>query len=242
MAARKAFEPGCQAGLGADPQRDDALSSATQTVTLGRTGTRTGGRKVCSVSYPSGRVGLAGWTILEAAVADKEMTMVGESMMRSRERDPEKRGPEKRGGLLALLRVASVTARTTYRLPYYWSRMRLDQDGQAFHYTCPRRWPGPKGVMSTVRIDVGGPYVPHELTEFDHYLTARWRLYSARRNGLRYALAEHDPWPLRRATLVDVDDELVTATDLPAPQGETVVHWSPGTEARIGFPHRPNAK
>ncbi|MDG2111386.1 MAG: DUF2071 domain-containing protein, partial [Actinomycetota bacterium] len=40
---------------------------------------------------------------------------------------------------------------------------------------------------------------PGELTEFDHYLTARWRLYSRRRRGLRYALADHDPWPLHRA-------------------------------------------
>ena len=131
-----------------------------------------------------------------------------------------------------------VTARTTYRLPYFWSHMRLANEAATYSYTCRRRWPGPTGASSTVRVKVGEAYQPGELTEFDHYLTARWRLYSARRTGLRYALAQHDPWPLHRAEVLDFDDELITAAGLPSPQGDPIVHWSPGTEVRIGFPHK----
>lgn len=143
---------------------------------------------------------------------------------------------------------AVITARTTYRLPYFWSAMSLDHSGDApfanaspgstYTYVCRRRWPAPRGAKSQVKVRVGEPYAPPELSEFDHYLTARWRLYSARRAGLRYAIAQHEPWQLHRAEVLDVDDQLMTAAGLPAPEGEPIAHWSPGTEVRIGFPHR----
>lgn len=144
-------------------------------------------------------------------------------------------------------RLAAVaTARTTYRLPYFWSRMRLERTGRAeetdgpddreYDYICERRWPGPVGTRSRVRVRVAETFQQHDLTEFDHYLTARWRLYSARATGLRYALAHHDPWPLHRAEALEIDDELITAAGLPAPKGAPIVHWSPGVEVRIGFP------
>ena len=38
---------------------------------------------------------------------------------------------------------AVITARTTYRLPYFWSRMRLEERGDEIAYECRRRWPGP---------------------------------------------------------------------------------------------------
>ena len=133
---------------------------------------------------------------------------------------------------------AVITARTTYRLPYFWSAMRLDQSGDTLTYTCRRRWPAPRGVESLVKVRVGDPYEASELSDFDHYLTARWRLYSEQPKGLRYALAEHDPWPLHRAEVLDLDDQLITAAGLPTPEGEPIAHWSPGTEVRIGFPHK----
>lgn len=134
-------------------------------------------------------------------------------------------------------RLAAVTtARTTYRLPYFWSDMALRQEGDRFTYDTRRRWPGPRGAASRVRVQVGDRLTASELTEFDHYLTARWRLYSARRNGLRCALAQHQPWRLHRARVLEVDDGLIAAAGLPAPRGEPIAHWSPGTEVRIGFP------
>lgn len=134
--------------------------------------------------------------------------------------------------------AAVATARTTYRLPYFWSDMSLDRTGDVWTYACRRRWPGPRGARSLVRVRVGDPYAPEELSDLEHHLTARWRLYSARRQGLRFALAEHAPWPLHRVDLLDLDDELVVATGLPTPRGEPICHWSPGVEVRIGLPTR----
>lgn len=145
---------------------------------------------------------------------------------------------------------AVVVARTAYRLPYFWSRMRLSHtsepgghEGEVYTYTTRRRRPGPRGAASRARIEVGAPFEAADLGEFDHYLSARWRLYSPRgadprRTGMRYALAEHAPWRLHRAKVLDLDDDLVAAAGLPRPEGDPVVHWSPGTEVRISRPYR----
>ncbi|HUY47458.1 MAG TPA: ATP-binding cassette domain-containing protein [Streptosporangiaceae bacterium] len=52
----------------------------------------------------------------------------------------------------------------------------------------------------------------------------------------RFARAAHQPWPLYRARALAVDDGLVTAAGLPAPDGEPLVHYSPGVDVRIGLP------
>ena len=105
-------------------------------------------------------------------------------------------------------------------------------------------------------IDIGPPFKPTELTQHDHFLTARWRLFSITGPGMfrgfsasayeragagswrRYGIAQHDPWVLHRATARVVDDELVAAAGLPQPVGEPLVHYSPGVDVRIGPPHR----
>jgi uncharacterized protein YqjF (DUF2071 family) len=132
---------------------------------------------------------------------------------------------------------AVVVARTTYRLPYFWSRMRLERDGTSVRYECRRRWPGPGGARSVVQVEIGDPFASEELTPLDHFLTARWALYSAPRSGLHHARAFHDPWPLHHAEATQVDDQLIAAAGLPTPTGPPLVHWSPGVDVRIGWPH-----
>jgi hypothetical protein len=53
---------------------------------------------------------------------------------------------------------------------------------------------------------------------------------------LRQAAAFHEPWPLHRARISRLDDELVTAAGLPRPEGSPLVHYSPSVEVRIGPP------
>jgi uncharacterized protein YqjF (DUF2071 family) len=134
---------------------------------------------------------------------------------------------------------AVVVARTTYRLPYFWSTLRIERGESRISYSCRRRWPGPgRGATSEVAVEIGDAFAPGELAELDHYLTARWALYSAPRSGLRHALAEHDPWPLHHARVVHLDDGLVAASGLTQPEGEPLVHHSRSVEVRIGWPAR----
>jgi uncharacterized protein len=147
---------------------------------------------------------------------------------------------------------AVVIARTAYRLPYYWSAMTIAGQADEITYTCRRRWPAPPRTVSHLRVRVGAPFAPEDLTERDHFLTARWVLFSAarphgrpRRSARagpdrlhRFARAWHEPWPLRRADVLTLDDGLVAATGLPHPDGEPLAHYSPGVDVRIGRPER----
>jgi uncharacterized protein YqjF (DUF2071 family) len=133
---------------------------------------------------------------------------------------------------------AVVTARTTYRLPYFWSRMRIVEGSDHIAYSCRRRWPGPRGARSEVGLDIGGPFRVDEATSFDHFLTARWTLFSVRRDRFRFARAFHKPWPLRRATVKHCDDELLRAAGLPRNDDSPIVHYSNGVDVRIGRPER----
>jgi uncharacterized protein YqjF (DUF2071 family) len=152
------------------------------------------------------------------------------------------RGPKGRTGvwffsLDAGRLPAVVTARATYRLPYFWSRMQVRRDGGQVTYVSSRRWPGPAGARSSVRVRVEAPYDPSELTEFDHYLTARFGLFARTPGGrLTYSPAEHPPWPLRRATVLERDDTLVAAAGLPEPSGDPIAHFSDGVAVRVGPP------
>lgn len=133
---------------------------------------------------------------------------------------------------------AVVVARSTYRLPYFWSRMRIHRTAGTVAYECRRRWPAPRGARSRVDVEIGERLGPEELAPLDHFLTARWALYSAPRSGIHHARASHDPWPLHRARVLRLDDELVAAAGLPPPRSEPLVHYSPSVEVRIGWPRR----
>jgi uncharacterized protein YqjF (DUF2071 family) len=148
-------------------------------------------------------------------------------------------GPDGRAGLWFLSLDAArlepvLVARSTYALPYKWSAMTVERDGPIVRYRSRRRWPGPNPAVSAVTLEIGAPLRPGELGEFDHYLTARWQLYTRLGPLLARATVEHEPWPLHRAAVRELEGNLVAAAGLPAPEGKPVVHWSPGVRTRIG--------
>ena len=82
-------------------------------------------------------------------------------------------------------------------------------------------------------MEVGPRLAPEELCQFDHYLTARWQLFTTLGPVLARSSVEHEPWPLHRAVVRELRGDLVTAAGLPEPEGDPVVHWSPGVRTRI---------
>ncbi len=112
-------------------------------------------------------------------------------------------------------RLAPVlAARWGPGLPYLWSRMSYERSGDRISYGCRRRWPGPRGAHSQIGIQVGEPL---RADAREHFLTARWGLHLSGRR-LRggpaptfYWPNQHEPWPLRAATVTRLDDELLAA-------------------------------
>lgn len=155
------------------------------------------------------------------------------------------RGPDGRPGVwfdsLDVTRLIPVlVALGTYRLPYRWAEMSIEHQNDEHQndivsYRARRRWPGPRGAISTIVARPGDPVMP---TDREHFLTARWGLYSVFGRGIAYAPVEHAPWPLQAATLLDLDDQLMGAAGYPPPTGEALVHYSPGVDVRIGLPRK----
>lgn len=131
--------------------------------------------------------------------------------------------------------VPVLVALASLRLPYRWSWMRLDRSGDTLTYRCRRRWPGPRGAASRMSVRVGAPIT--EPTPLEHFLTARWGLHERVYGRTRYLPNDHPRWPLHRAELLDLDDGLLVAAGLPAPDGPPVsVLYSPGVPVRFGAP------
>ena len=135
--------------------------------------------------------------------------------------------------------LPTFVARTTYSLPYCFGKVShgVQQVGNTsvVETLVQRRWPRGVEASTQLRIEVGNTIAAP--SDFEHFLSARWGLYSQTlRKKIRYAPISHEPWPLHNATVLNMDDSLVQAAGLPAPQGEAHALFSPGVSVRVGLP------
>lgn len=131
--------------------------------------------------------------------------------------------------------VPVLVARVSLGLPYLWSAMGVRRDGDRLTYHCRRRWPGPAGATSRMVVRVGGPI--DEPSPLEHFVTARWALHTRAYGRTLHLPNWHPRWPLHRAELLYLADDLVAAAGLPTPAGPPVsVLHSPGVPVRFGPP------
>jgi uncharacterized protein YqjF (DUF2071 family) len=128
---------------------------------------------------------------------------------------------------------AIAFARLAFGLPYCWAGARIDQAPDRVRYRSRRRWPD-RRASTDIDIAVGPPVPAPDITELEHFLTARFGLFTVSRGRLRHGPVEHPAWPLRRAEVRRLDDSLVTAAGLPPPTGAPLVHHAAGVPVRIG--------
>ncbi len=132
---------------------------------------------------------------------------------------------------------AVMVARRSWDLPYVWARMRTERTRDRICYQSCRRWPGSRGADCIADLALGDELPEDERTERDRFFTERYRLYSPSRRGIATAVIDHEPWPLRRAQVLQVDQNMVAAAGLPSPSGEPVALYSPGVETVFGPRH-----
>ena len=142
-------------------------------------------------------------------------------------------------GSLESERLAFVLgSRWALGLNYTWARMRIQCDGDRITYTSRRRWPGPVGARTRVTVRVSDVPVRHDpLADF---LTARWALHTHHLGRTLYLPNTHTAWPLVRAELLELDDELLDVAGLPgvAQRPPDSVLFSTGVRTQFGFPLR----
>jgi uncharacterized protein YqjF (DUF2071 family) len=134
---------------------------------------------------------------------------------------------------------AVVIARRGYRLPYVWARMRQGETNGTIVYESRRRWPGHEAPSFRIAVAPEAPIPPAELSERERFLTCRWRLYTPTPlelppSGFGFAATQvdHPPWPIRRARVVELRQELTAAAGLEV-KGPPLVHFSAGVEVRF---------
>lgn len=108
-----------------------------------------------------------------------------------------------------------LAARLGLGVPYRWATMRAVTRGQpqTLTYSSARRSlrhagraAGPSSRI-TVRVGAG----IEQPTALDLFLTSRFGLHSSLLGRTLWVPNTHAPWPLRSATLLELDDELVEA-------------------------------
>jgi hypothetical protein len=145
------------------------------------------------------------------------------------------RGPDGRDGLwffsldVANTAVAAA-ARAFAGAPYFASRLRIEREKLAVRYAGSRTG---RPEFFDLTIQPGAAIEPSEL---DVWLTGRWRAYTRHLGSLLVTPVEHEPWPLRAATLQSCRESLTAAAGLPGVE-DAVVRFSEGvTTVRIGLP------
>jgi uncharacterized protein YqjF (DUF2071 family) len=128
----------------------------------------------------------------------------------------------------------TVGARVATGLPYKWA-------------VAQQRRPAADRVAYAVRrhgthlrslVDLRTEPLVEEPTTLETFLTARWGMHVHRFGRTRFWPNEHESWPLHRATVVSLRDDLVGAAGLPFGLTELPpdsVLYSPGVVTRFGL-------
>ncbi|MGK5631290.1 YqjF family protein [Streptomyces sp. URMC 123] len=123
-------------------------------------------------------------------------------------------------------------------VPYHVARLRVGREGRVVRYAGERRGGGGgRGPAYRLAVEVSAPV--EAATERDVWLTSRWRCFTRRAGVILATPVEHEPWPLARATVLDLREDLTAHAGLAAPVGDPVAHFSPGVRrVRLGVPRR----
>ena len=141
--------------------------------------------------------------------------------------------------------LPTLVARTAFRLPYCFGKASVTvtgrNEGSIHASSVERRWPD--RTESSIAARIGKPI---DSTPLSTFLTARWGLVATRTSETAtpgggpakipttwFGSVDHEPWPLHEASLLDLDDDLVCAAGLPRPQGDPLLHYSPGVTTTV---------
>jgi uncharacterized protein YqjF (DUF2071 family) len=126
--------------------------------------------------------------------------------------------------------AAVVGARAGFGLPYFWSKMEVLLENRAVQY-CTRR---NRSTSAEIIIEPDSRILkPDPLSQF---LTERYQLYAMHLGRLITVVVDHEPWTLRSANLLHLQETLRESVGLKGKQIPDLIHFSSGVDVRIAFP------
>ena len=131
--------------------------------------------------------------------------------------------------------VVVGVARTVFALPYCFARATHTVEGPEHRYTLARRRPHRVRPSADLRFTVGERIADDDVSELDHFLTARWALVTTRFGRLRYGSVHHPRWPLHTIESCRIRQDAIESAGLPSPVGDPVARYSPGVPVDLAW-------
>jgi uncharacterized protein YqjF (DUF2071 family) len=118
--------------------------------------------------------------------------------------------------------------------------MELIRRGDEISYHSERRWPPPAPATCRLRCRIGDDIGVAAAGTLEHFLVERYTLYSATPKGaLLRGEVEHPPYRLRRAEVLELDENLLAAAGIRRPDEVVVpVLFSDGVDVTVRGPYR----
>lgn len=133
--------------------------------------------------------------------------------------------------------LAVKAARVGWGLPYHYAQMSGSSDGAAGDYRSERRDAG--RARFNVRYTVGDAVAPTPVDAqqaLPFFLLERYYLFAKRGDKLTRGQVHHPPYPAFEASLLELDETLLSAAGLPSPGEPLCVHYSPGVDVEVFAP------
>ncbi|MDF2440931.1 MAG: uncharacterized protein JWN98_1915 [Abditibacteriota bacterium] len=127
---------------------------------------------------------------------------------------------------------AVVAARAWFKLPYFWAQMELahqhapEQERETIRYSSRRLWPGPRGAGCKVLYRPDGEIEAAREGTLEHFLVERYRLYSQKGRRVYCGRVQHQPYPLQRAKVLFLQENLLQAAGIAPPHEEPLAHYA----------------
>ena len=135
--------------------------------------------------------------------------------------------------------LAVTLARWGWGLNYHWARMSVQRDGTRIAYRSRRLL---SGTECSVDAEIGAPLangLPHGDTRvarpgtLEHFLVERYLLYASRFGKLYQGQVHHRPYPLHSVQLLNLQQGLLAANQIPVSDAPCHALYSPGVSVEV---------
>jgi uncharacterized protein YqjF (DUF2071 family) len=131
-------------------------------------------------------------------------------------------------------RLAVKAARLLLGLPYVDAFIAMEKFDGEISYRLTRR--DAQHARHVVRYKPGELLGPSRPGTLEHFLLERYFLYTHHAGRMWRERVSHQPYPVQRAEILSLHDDLIEAGGLPKPSGEPLVHYASGVDSTIYTP------
>lgn len=129
---------------------------------------------------------------------------------------------------------AVIAARLWFKLPYFWSRIRIEHENEASKYfvrrTGPRPTPADCALEYSIADEAAQPAAAGSIEEF---LVERYRLYSQRGAQLFAGQVRHRPYQLQNAKVLWMRENLVRRAGISVRGASPLVHYARSVDVEV---------